>query len=100
MAHALCMMNILGYKHTLRICDTYCFSTATMVARTSLKVTLYVHFLSCFTKLSYGWIKSSRCFLAFYITRVYDRLKKFWYSFLLFNTSLYHWIDKFWSLSC
>jgi len=41
MAHALCMMDVLGYKHILRICDTYCFSTATMVARTRLKVTLY-----------------------------------------------------------
>ena len=25
-----------GYKHTLRICNTYCFSTATVVARTRL----------------------------------------------------------------
>jgi len=29
-------------------CNTYCFSTETMVARTSLCVTLYVHCLSCF----------------------------------------------------
>ena len=33
--------------HTLRICSTYCFSTATMVARTRLIVTLYVHWLLC-----------------------------------------------------
>jgi hypothetical protein len=38
---------VYGYKHTLRICNTYRFSTATMVARTRLNVTLYVHCLSC-----------------------------------------------------
>jgi len=27
----------------LRICNTYCFSTATIVARTRLNVTLHVH---------------------------------------------------------
>ena len=31
-----------GNKHTLRICDTYCFPTTTVVARTRLNVTLYV----------------------------------------------------------
>jgi hypothetical protein len=33
---------------TLRLCNTHCFSTATMVARTRLNVTLYVHCLSSF----------------------------------------------------
>ena len=33
--------------HTFRLCDTHCFSTATIVARTSLNVTLYLHCLSC-----------------------------------------------------
>jgi len=28
--------------HTLRLCNTHCFSTATMVARTRVNVTLYV----------------------------------------------------------
>jgi len=32
-------------KHTLRLCTTYYFSTATMVARTRLIVTIYVHCL-------------------------------------------------------
>jgi hypothetical protein len=36
------------YKHTIRICNTYCFSTATMQTRTSLHVTLYLHCLSCY----------------------------------------------------
>jgi hypothetical protein len=34
--HALSMLDTLGYKHTLRICDTHCSSTATMVTRTRL----------------------------------------------------------------
>jgi hypothetical protein len=33
----------------LTICNTYCFSTTTTVARTRLSVTLYVHRLSCFS---------------------------------------------------
>ena len=28
MAHAHCMLDTYGYKHTLRVCITYCFSTA------------------------------------------------------------------------
>jgi len=36
--HAQCMLDIKGYKHTLRIRNTYFFSTATMVALTRLKV--------------------------------------------------------------
>jgi hypothetical protein len=45
MAHAECRLNTYGYKCTLRICNTYCFSTATIVARTRLNVTLHVHYL-------------------------------------------------------
>ena len=33
-AHALCMLDNYGYGDTLRICNTHCFSTATMVTRT------------------------------------------------------------------
>jgi len=35
------------HTHTLRMCNTYSFSIATMVARTRLDVTLHVHSLSC-----------------------------------------------------
>ena len=35
-------MRIACYKHTLTICNTYCFSTTTVVARTRLNVTLYL----------------------------------------------------------
>jgi len=33
--------------HTPRLWNVYCFSMITMVARTRLSVTLYVHCLSC-----------------------------------------------------
>ena len=46
MAHVHRMLDTSGYNHTLRICNTYCFSTATVVARTRLDVTLYVRTLS------------------------------------------------------
>jgi len=46
MSHAHCMQDTKGYKHTLRTCNT-AFSTAMMVARTRLNVTLYVSCLSC-----------------------------------------------------
>jgi len=42
MAHAHCMLDTKCYKHTQRMCNTYCFSTLTMVARTRLYVKLYV----------------------------------------------------------
>ena len=35
-AHALCMLGNEGYRHTLRIRNIYCFSTATIVTRTRL----------------------------------------------------------------
>jgi hypothetical protein len=45
MAHAHYTQDTYSYKHTLCICNTYCFSTTTNVAL--LNVTLYVHFLPC-----------------------------------------------------
>jgi hypothetical protein len=39
---------IPDYKHTLRLCNTHFFSTATVVVRTHFNVTLYVHWQSCF----------------------------------------------------
>jgi len=46
-AHAHYMVGTLSHIHTLRICNTYCYSTATMVARTGINITLYIHCLSC-----------------------------------------------------
>jgi len=42
MTHAHCTLDNWGCKHTLRICNTFCFSTTTTVTRTRLNVTLYV----------------------------------------------------------
>jgi len=42
------MLDIQGYKHTRIICNTYCFSTATVVARTRLNINIYVHCLSSY----------------------------------------------------
>jgi hypothetical protein len=39
-AYGHCMLDNSGCKHTLRVCNTCCFSTITMVARTRLSVTL------------------------------------------------------------
>jgi hypothetical protein len=47
MAQTHCLLDTYIYKHTVTICSTYCFSTATVVAGTRLNVTLYVHCLSC-----------------------------------------------------
>ena len=52
MEHAHFMPDTKGYKHTLRICNTYCFSTATVVTRKRLNVTLYVHCLYCVYTIS------------------------------------------------
>ena len=41
MAHAHCMVDTEDCKHTLGMCNTYCFTTATVVARTRLSVTLF-----------------------------------------------------------
>ena len=43
------LMRIAGciLKYTLIFCNSYCLSTATMVARMFLNVTFYAHCLSC-----------------------------------------------------
>ena len=52
-AHALCMLDNKGYRHTLRICNTYCFSMATMALGTLLNIALYVNCLSCYRLFSH-----------------------------------------------
>jgi hypothetical protein len=42
-AHAHCMLDTQSYKYTLTICNNYCFSIATLVARTRFNFTLYLH---------------------------------------------------------
>ena len=52
-AHAHCMPDMYGYKytHANTLCNTYCLSTAKMVKRTGLNITLYSHCLSCYFKV-------------------------------------------------
>jgi len=50
MAHDHCMLDICDCKHTLRICNTYCFSTVTVFTRKRLSVTYSLHCLSCLFK--------------------------------------------------
>jgi len=45
MAHSRCMLDTWGYNYTCRLCNIYCLSTATMVERTPLNATFYVHCL-------------------------------------------------------
>jgi len=42
------MLETQGYKYTHMLCNTYCCSTETLVARKRLDVTLHVYSLSCF----------------------------------------------------
>jgi len=48
MTHKHCTQDTKGYKHTHRIYITYCFATATMVARTRINITLYIRCLTCY----------------------------------------------------
>jgi hypothetical protein len=43
--HVPCLLDNHGYRHTLKVCNTYCFSTAAMVARTCIN---YVFIRACF----------------------------------------------------
>ena len=49
MAHALCMLDKWGYRHTLRICPTYCFPRENKIwfHGCSLILRLYVLLLRC-----------------------------------------------------
>jgi hypothetical protein len=46
MAHGHCMLDT-RVAHALTICVIYCFSSATMAARTLVVITFYVHCLYC-----------------------------------------------------
>ena len=49
MAHAHCVPHNYGYTRTLTVRNICCFSTVTMVARTQLIVTVYLH---CYSVLA------------------------------------------------
>jgi len=54
-AHALCVLDNQGYRHTLRIYKTYCFSTATVVTRTRLDIT-FMRILAVFLNPLNGFV--------------------------------------------
>ena len=96
-AHAHCMLDNYGYRHTLRICNTYCFTTATMVKRTGLSVTLYIHCLSCFvwiSDLSYlMWQWSTVIFLRLcWLQQRIHFIAYFWTHFTWQGPALMHYI--------
>jgi hypothetical protein len=64
-ALALCTLSNQGYRHTFGIYNTYCFSTATMVTRTRLNVTLYVQHIACLliSLTIHHSTSSQRCYL-------------------------------------
>jgi hypothetical protein len=70
MEQARCLLNKKSYKHTLRICNTYCFFTATMVTWTRLNVTLQEY---C---LSYMFV-SSYTFFIFYLSLLHVHIRYF-----------------------
>jgi len=45
-AHSLCMLGNKGYKHTVKMCNTYCFPTANIVKQTRHNITVYLQYLS------------------------------------------------------
>ena len=47
-AQAHCMLDKWDYRHTFRICNTYCFSTGTMVRQKRLDITSICTLPSCF----------------------------------------------------
>ena len=51
------MLDTLGYKHTLTLCNIYLFATATIVARIRLNVTL--SYISCPVECHYHRLLSS-----------------------------------------
>ena len=57
-AHALCVLDNLGYRPTLRICNTYCISIATMDVPKRSNVKSYLQCLSCLseTAVLFGYI--------------------------------------------
>jgi hypothetical protein len=66
-AHAHCMLDNEGYQHTLRMCNTYCLATVTMVPRMRINATQYVHYLSllCYNKMVHKVIRSFERFHCF-----------------------------------
>jgi hypothetical protein len=57
-AHALCMLDNWGYRHTLRICDIYCLCTSTLLPCTHIASRVILMSLPCVfnRSLIHSWI--------------------------------------------
>jgi hypothetical protein len=75
-AHVHFMLDTWGYKHRLRICNIYCFSTAKMVARMRLNVTLYVHCQS-FLPWKEGGLSDSQAVWLYHTFQALKQFRKF-----------------------
>ena len=71
MAHARCMIEKQGYRYTLIICNTYCFSTQTTVAATRPIVTLCVLCVSCY-------LFNLEVFIKQYLAALHTRKERKW----------------------
>ena len=49
MANVHCMLDTQAYKHTLRMCSTYCFSAVAVILQIASVLCLCVHCLCCIT---------------------------------------------------
>jgi hypothetical protein len=58
-----------GQRHALKLCNTYCFSTAKIVTRKPLNVMLYVHYLSSF---NFFYLRHRKFFISFYKILLYQ----------------------------
>jgi len=69
--HALCMLDTLGYRHTLRLYNTYYFHTATMFAVTPFGITVkYIASLFVIQEIPYLSLgPETDCTKSFYFLR-------------------------------
>ena len=72
-ANAFCMLDDSGYRHTIRICNTYFFPTTTTIARTRHNVTLYVHWLSCYLCLKEEFCKEAEVVWELWVGKCYAK---------------------------
>ena len=61
MAHGHFMLDTKGYKHTLIICNTHCYSTSTLATWTRLNITFHAHCLSCSYELYQSTLDALSC---------------------------------------
>jgi hypothetical protein len=99
MAHAHCILDNWAYKHTLRIYNTYCISTATMVTRTRFIVTFLrsdtgEHWREKYFFLTRGVRPPPRCQYFRSTVMIYDMIM------LLYNIWYMIWYMLWYNIIC